>query len=1387
MFKKVLLALAFFIISNAHAQKEPRFTSYNSGKAFSAITVNSKTKTVWAGTDQEGVFSLNTKDTLATDFTVFNSNDLSELKIKDMASDGYGNVWIAHQGINFQGTKGGLECISSNLTVKHYSHDRNALGFQSYYQRDGLGGMRLNSVTVDKNNTVWTVNRNHHLTSGSTFILTPGAFSFKKFDEPKFTTIGAWYNNEGKKAIQPKELPYPAYTYNPKADETPQNRNMQAISADDENIWLGCWGYVPKFFPSVSIPNRLLKLDLEGKVLGFFKFEEMGFTPGGVINNVCANGSKGTWVTTSISGKGFSVYKNDKWNYISSDSNNPENPFNKIIPENTKFNNNAIWKDKIGRVFLGTDKGLIVYNGHGDVTLAESYRIYTNYDFDSEFNIYDKDMLSSNINAGEADPKNPSKIWIATDKGIMKLFLPPTGMQVYHVRNHKTYDVTTVDNKANIGLVTVLNNVLKKGIPNDNQIPKIAADGVGSTLFRFKTDDPKGHYNETESAYTLYIGPGPAEDVKKKKYTNRYGEFKLKTLESYGPDITSADDLDYVEYIYVHPKYIHEDDYIENMPYAKFNFHVHYNEVSQTLFKHPVKIAVPPILLGHGVWSNTESMDKLDDFFQENGFDNSSIIKAWRSDGTKAENTFEEDAGIIPKYIDKLKKQAAANMFSAGKVNTIVHSRGGLYTRAYIEEISDGYPYNDDVNSLITLNTPHSGSQAANLVMDKRLIKLSYLSGSSHFIPKPINNLNPLTYVFKDVPLGELISIFGFPPKDDRELNNGAKNLLVISDYLSGVSGKDNPNFIERLNYKFNLEKLKEVPVHAVATTFKACDIGQIYCNDITEGIGEVIDPDKIPEEFRLRLPKAFFRSVFIYNAFEFLTNGVPKTIDGFSSYLYRPSLDAEGPSDFIVPLSSMEAGLDKKYISNFPGENIMHINITSNAIAPNMAGVASSPLVHNKLLNLVKENVNSKSSSFTKNSLNPPHLPYLFLAGWFGDVTNNIKTEEEVTSKIFINKDPEVFNNSIAEGSKLDFNIYTENLDKIMVSYENMNSKDSVVYAIRKPIKFENRFIYTVPKGHNGRTIIKANGYKNGKLHSVDSIHFNTKLPDSITLQKINFEQKNPIILEKENYSFNIVGTFSDGLDRIINDYEGLTFSVQDTLIISQIDNHSVIGNSEGTTFLKASVNDLEASVFITVEENTALLKTIITSFYGKLNNDKTLIELAWSTLREYENDTFILERSSNNIDFIEVNNQPGNGTTMIPMDFNYDDTSLSNHPVLYYRLKMISESGKESYSSTIKINREILSIKTDASIDSSLKLYPNPSNSEDVTLYLNSKFKDQNATLELYTLQGKHLSLQNLNVEKGENSFNLKISEHLNNGIYLVKVSTSEFVKSIKLVVKK
>ena len=439
------------------------FKTFNQGQAFTAVSVDNINKKVWAGTDKDGFYSLDLNAVQSgaqlTSFVSNNTNgpDLANLRINGIATDNLGNTWVAHSGTNFSEFQGGVEQIDNNLNVKHYLADRNALGF-SFFERDGLGTRDVKSIAIDINNKVWVAQKSHNLTSGATFIVTPGTLSSKSSNEDLFVSKSTWWDpvTGNTRNISP-ELPYPAYSFNPKPNETPQTRNMQAVSADSTEVWVGAWlyAYINEADEEVVMPNRVLRYKLDGTYIpsgtavnGGLTLEDMQLPNQGIINNIYRNNKKGTWVTLNRNDAGFSVYSpvTNTWTYM-----DPNNELVKrILPPNTRFNDNAIWGNRYGNVFMGTNNGLLVYDGRGAASSVASYTLYskTNVIPGSPYTVVNENMSSNNIFGGASEENGTQ--WIATDNGIIRTnigFIPLSQCELAltSIRNGNTLSNTCQD------------------------------------------------------------------------------------------------------------------------------------------------------------------------------------------------------------------------------------------------------------------------------------------------------------------------------------------------------------------------------------------------------------------------------------------------------------------------------------------------------------------------------------------------------------------------------------------------------------------------------------------------------------------------------------------------------------------------------------------------------------------------------------------------------------------------------------------------------------------------------------------------------------------------------------------------------------------------------
>ncbi|MBK9320817.1 MAG: hypothetical protein IPM91_19840 [Bacteroidetes bacterium] len=148
-----------------------------------------------------------------------------------------------------------------------------------------------------------------------------------------------------------------------------------------------------------------------------------------------------------------------------------------------------------------------------------------------------------------------------------------------------------------------------------------------------------------------------------------------------------------------HPKYLQSQ-------YAPFRNDiiriVDYNNPGNTIFSIPVHIYRAPVLMIHGLWGEPSAFDEMKNYFDSNGLFDSKLTRKVPYTFSNS-MSFISNALIVPDNITTMFQIARSNNFSAGKVDLVAHSMGGVLSRQYIQ--SPGFQLKDDVHKLITINT----------------------------------------------------------------------------------------------------------------------------------------------------------------------------------------------------------------------------------------------------------------------------------------------------------------------------------------------------------------------------------------------------------------------------------------------------------------------------------------------------------------------------------------------------------------------------------------------------------------------------------------------------------------------------------------------------------
>ncbi len=186
--------------------------------------------------------------------------------------------------------------------------------------------------------------------------------------------------------------------------------------------------------------------------------------------------------------------------------------------------------------------------------------------------------------------------------------------------------------------------------------------------------------------------------------------------------------------------------------------------------------------------------------------------------------------------------------------------------------------------------------------------------------------------------------------------------------------------------------------------------------------------------------------------------------------------------------------------------------------------------------------------------------------------------------------------------------------------------------------------------------------------------------------------------------------------------------------------------------------------------------LPVSLTEFNAKaIQND---VKINWTTSSEINNDGFEIERSNDGINFVKITFVKGNGKSNSIINYDYFDTDAfikTNAKVLFYRLKQIDFNGEYTYSN-------IVSLCKTQSLFNSVTIHPNPfENTTSISFTTENSGK---GVIELSDITGRKIMTKELEITKGENSFELNESASLQQGIYFVRLTVNGNSSVIKIV---
>ena len=182
---------------------------------------------------------------------------------------------------------------------------------------------------------------------------------------------------------------------------------------------------------------------------------------------------------------------------------------------------------------------------------------------------------------------------------------------------------------------------------------------------------------------------------------------------------------------------------------------------------------------------------------------------------------------------------------------------------------------------------------------------------------------------------------------------------------------------------------------------------------------------------------------------------------------------------------------------------------------------------------------------------------------------------------------------------------------------------------------------------------------------------------------------------------------------------------------------------------------------------DDTYILPIELISFTANCNGKSSLIE--WTTATEKNNDFFVLERSTDAINFNEIARIAGAGNSIEPLNYAYTDYCARSGDN-YYRFVQVDYDGTSTASEIIVAN-----CPAEALGEPDVLAFPNPFD-DNLTLHFEN-FGNIQATVEVYDMLGRMVHTQKINCSQNDYEVVLRLAG-LADGTYNVRIRTKEFV---------
>ncbi len=169
--------------------------------------------------------------------------------------------------------------------------------------------------------------------------------------------------------------------------------------------------------------------------------------------------------------------------------------------------------------------------------------------------------------------------------------------------------------------------------------------------------------------------------------------------------------------------------------------------------------------------------------------------------------------------------------------------------------------------------------------------------------------------------------------------------------------------------------------------------------------------------------------------------------------------------------------------------------------------------------------------------------------------------------------------------------------------------------------------------------------------------------------------------------------------------------------------------------------------------------------------------VKVSWTTTNEINAAYYEVERSTNGTNFIGVAQVDASNTLDQTHSYSVNDQLFNiDGNIVYYRLRIVDNNGKYTYSKIIPVNLD--------QPENSFSVYPNPVDNYAI-LNLTSD-KSDNGMLRLIDNSGRQILTKSITITNGNNSIMVDQLGNLPRGVYIIQVMVNNNLYNQKIIKK-